>query len=122
MERSDFLIGVVGVCASGKSTLIKGLTACGFHCRHIAQEHSYVQDMWQRLTRPDILIFLHVSFEKTRARKPLNWTIEDYQDQLARLRHANEHAQIHIQTDPLSPQELVEKTIIEIERLIGQPP
>jgi adenylate kinase family enzyme len=46
------LIGLVGVCASGKTTLAKILEEKGYHCRHISQEHSYVPDMWQRLTHP----------------------------------------------------------------------
>ena len=60
------LIGVVGVCASGKSTLIKGLKERGFNARHIAQEHSYVKDMWKRITNPDLLVFLDDSRSRTR--------------------------------------------------------
>ncbi len=115
----EFLIGVVGVCASGKSTLIKGLTALGYNCRHIAQEHSYVQDMWARITGPDILIYLNVSYAKTMERKSLNWTIVEYDIQLSRLQHAREHAQIHIDTDPLSPEELIILAIKEIDILSG---
>lgn len=115
----EFLIGVVGVCASGKSTLIKGLTALGYNCRHIAQEHSYVQEMWERITNPDILIYLSVSYEKTLERKALNWTIVEYDIQLSRLQHAREHAQIHIGTDPLTPEELINIAIKEIDKLSG---
>ncbi len=56
------LIGVVGPCAAGKTTLVSGLRQAGYEVRHIAQEHSYVADMWKRLTNPDILIYLHVSY------------------------------------------------------------
>ena len=105
--KNDLLIGVVGVCASGKSTLIKALTARGYRCRHIAQEHSYVKDMWQRLTKPDLLIFLEVTYEKTVERKKLNWSREEYQIQVQRLEHAYQHADICIKTDLLSPEELV---------------
>jgi len=115
----EFLIGVVGVCASGKSTLIKGLNALGYNCRHIAQEHSYVQDMWARITSPDILIYLNVSYEKTLERKALNWTIVEYDTQVSRLQHAREHAQIHIDTDPLTPEELINIAIKEIDKLSG---
>lgn len=121
-QYSGELIGVVGVCASGKSTLIKGLTAHGYLCRHIAQEHSYVQDMWQRLSHPDILIMLHVSFEETKRRKPLNWTMDEYQTQLTRLQHANEHAHIHIETDNLTPEELLDKALMKLEQLVGRLP
>jgi len=118
MLKSDPLIGVVGVCASGKSTLIKALTAQGYRCRHIAQEHSYVPDMWQRLTKPDILIFLEVSYEKTLERKKLNWTRAEYETQLHRLRHAFEHAEIHIDTESLDPRQLVERVTAELTSLI----
>jgi len=118
MFKSDPLIGVVGVCASGKSTLIKALTAQGYRCRHIAQEHSYVPDMWQRLTKPDILIFLEVSYEKTLERKKLNWTRAEYETQLHRLRHAFEHAEIHIDTESLDPRQLVERVTAELTSLI----
>lgn len=117
MLKIDPLIGIVGVCASGKSTLIKALTAQGHRCRHIAQEHSYVPDMWQRLTNPDILIFLEVSYQKSLERKNLNWTYTEYETQLHRLRHAFEHADIHIKTDSLDPRQLLERALAEIDSL-----
>jgi chloramphenicol 3-O-phosphotransferase len=105
------LIGLVGVCASGKSTLIKELQNFGVNCRHIAQEHSYVPDMWQRLTRPDILIFLEVSYANTLARRKLNWTVAEYEEQLYRLRHAREHANLVIDTNQLTPHEVTEQIL-----------
>ena len=95
------LIGIVGVCASGKSTLINELQRLGYRCRHIAQEHSYVPDMWQRLTNPDILIYLSAMYETTIARRNLNWTRDEYQIQLDRLIHARQGAHIRIETDSL---------------------
>ncbi|HUH98473.1 MAG TPA: hypothetical protein VLZ89_14000, partial [Anaerolineales bacterium] len=69
-DSKGLLIGVVGPCGSGKSTLIAGLEREGWRCRHIAQEHSYVPYMWQRITHPDLLIYLQASFEiSTRRRK-----------------------------------------------------
>lgn len=95
------LIGVVGPCGSGKSTLIEGLEKNGYRCRHIAQEHSYVKTMWQVITKPDILIFLHCSFENSTARRKLNWVLADYEEQQQRLSHAREHASFIIDTDLL---------------------
>lgn len=112
------LIGIVGVCASGKSTLNTGLTALGFNCRHIAQEHSYVPDMWRRITNPDILIFLQVSYEITIARKALNWTREEYEQQIFRIRNAVENAQIRIDTDELTPQELISEAAAQINNYL----
>ena len=105
------LIGVVGPCGSGKSTLIAGLEARGFTCRHIAQEHSYVQAMWQIITKPDILIFLHASFPISTARRKLNWLEKDYNEQSRRLSHAREHAHIIIDTDDLTPEQVLQKAL-----------
>ena len=104
-------IGVVGPCAAGKTTLVQGLKAHGFTCHHIAQEHSYVPDMWQRLTNPDILIYLEVSYPLTLVRRKLDWTEAEYQEQLRRLQHARQHADLVINTDPLSPQEVLETAL-----------
>lgn len=103
-DDSSLLIGVVGPCGSGKSTLIAGLEKHGYRCRHIAQEHSYVKHMWQVLTNPDVLIFLQCSFENATSRRKLNWTPADYQEQQRRLSHALEHADLIIETDALDPE------------------
>ena len=105
------LIGVVGPCAAGKSTLIAGLTRRGYRTRHIAQEHSYVKDMWQRLTNPDILIFLDVAYPTTCQRRKLDWTESDWQEQQHRLSHAKAHADLYLDTDKLSMEEVLNKAI-----------
>ena len=105
------LIGVVGPCGSGKSTLITGLTQYGFTCRHIAQEHSYVPAMWQIMTKPDILIYLNASFQTSTARRKLNWNEGDFAEQLHRLRHAREHASLLINTDDLTPDQVLTQVL-----------
>jgi cytidylate kinase len=104
---SRLLIGIVGPCGSGKSTLLAGLEQKGFRCRHIAQEHSYVQYMWKRITNPDILIFLNASFEISTRRRKLNWTEADYDEQQRRLAHARQHADIIIETDNITPDKVL---------------
>lgn len=101
------LIGIVGPCGAGKSTLLTGLEKHGYRCRHIAQEHSYVQAMWQIITKPDSLIYLHTSFEIATARNQLNWNQQDYEEQIQRLKHARLHADLLIDTDPLTPGEVL---------------
>ena len=101
------LIGVVGPCGSGKSTLIAGLEKHGYACRHIAQEHSYVPAMWQIISKPDVLIFLYASFPISTTRRQLNWQIKDYEEQFRRLSHAREHAHIIIDTDDLTPEQVL---------------
>jgi hypothetical protein len=103
----DHLIGVVGPCAAGKSTLVTGLRQHGYRVRHIAQEHSYAPAMWQKITHPDLLIFLDVSY-------PVSWPAarstgrvpdpEEYETQQHRLRHARQHADLYLHTDSLSIQ------------------
>lgn len=106
-ESGRPLLGIVGPCAAGKSTLMNGLKAVGIASRQIAQEHSYVQDMWQRLTNPIFLVFLDVSFENTLLRNRLDWQEKDYQEQLKRLSHARTHADIVIDTNDLSPMQVL---------------
>ncbi len=113
-------IGVVGACGAGKSTLAAGLRACGYLAKPIAQEHSYVPYMWQRITKPDILIYLGVSFENTIARRKLNWRPDEYQQQLQRLEHARQHAHLIISTDSLTSEEVLSVAVRFLENQIGQ--
>lgn len=108
---SKRLIGVVGPCGSGKSTLIAGLEKSGYACRHIAQEHSYVQAMWQIISKPDILIYLNASFPVSTTRRKLNWREEDYSEQLRRLTHAREHAHLIVDTDDLTPEQVLQNVL-----------
>jgi cytidylate kinase len=112
----NLLIGVVGPCGSGKSTLIAGLSQYGCACRHIAQEHSYVQAMWQIITKPNLLIYLHASFQNSTARRKLNWKERDYIEQLRRLAHAREHANIIIDTDDLTPEQVLQQALDFIKK------
>jgi len=105
------LIGIVGPCAAGKSTLIRNLQGHNLRLKHIAQEHSYVPDMWQRLTKPDILIFLDVSFEEANRRRPMPWKEADYRAQQHRLRHARQHADFYLLTDGLTPEEVAARVL-----------
>ena len=109
--RDQFLIGIVGPCAAGKSTLIAGLEKHGYRARHIAQEHSHAKDMWQRLTNPDLLIFLEVSYSVSLERKKINWNEEEFIKQRKRLEHAREHADLYLATDNLSPKEALSKVL-----------
>lgn len=115
-SQNQPVIGIVGVCASGKSTLIKGLKQHGINPRHIAQEHSYVKDMWKRITNPDVLIFLDASYPVTRDRRQIDWTEADWAEQQRRLRHAREHADFYINTDSLTVEQVLESVIDFVKR------
>jgi len=100
-------IGIVGPCGSGKTTLTRSLEQHQIIVRHIAQEHSYVADMWQRISHPTLLIFLNVSFKNATKRRKLKWTLPEFEEQLHRLRHAREHANLVLETDQMSPDEVL---------------
>lgn len=101
------LIGIVGPCGAGKSSLVAGLKYRGYLIRHIAQEHSYVPDMWRRLTNPDILIYLDVSYENSVLRRKLDWTYDEYAEQLRRLRHARQYADLYIDTNAMLLEDVI---------------
>ncbi len=113
------VIGVVGPCAAGKSTLITGLKAYGYsEARHIAQEHSFVPDMWQRMVHPDILIYLDVSYPVTLQRRRMDWSPAEYEEQIHRLRHARQHASTIISTDSLTIDEVLQTTLKQLFQLV----
>lgn len=112
-DDKPLVVGVVGPCGSGKSTLIKNLRQAQvpYQLHHIAQEHSYVPTMWNRLVHPDVLIFLDASFEVTLLRRNLNWSLAEYQEQQRRLSNARQFSNLYILTDPLTPHEVLGKVL-----------
>ena len=117
MTSEEPVIGVVGPCAAGKTTLVSDLRSAGYVVRHIAQEHSYVQDMWKLISDPDYLVYLDVSFEVSTARSGSSWTRSIFSKQIDRLVHARSNADLYIQTDELTPKEVLEIVIAKIENL-----
>ena len=111
MRDVQRLIGIVGPCAAGKTTLQNGLRALGLPGKVIAQEHSYVPDMWRRLTNPQVLVYLEVSYGVALQRRKLNWSQAEYEIQIDRLRHAVQHADLRISTDHLTPEQILEQVI-----------
>ena len=101
--QKQLRIALVGPCASGKSTLAPHLKAKGFVVRQPAQEHSFSPDMWQRLSKPDILIFLDVDYPHFQQRRPKNDGGADYHaEQHRRLAHAREHCDLYVDTSGLT--------------------
>lgn len=95
--------------------MISGLDAMGISTRHIAQEHSYVQDMWLRLTHPKFLVYLHVSYAVSKLRRKLDWSESDYLAQINRLAHARKNATLFIDTDPLDPQDVLNAVVRSLQ-------
>lgn len=110
-KNNRFTIGVVGPCSAGKTTLINGLRRYGYNVRHIAQEHSYVPEMWQKITSPKVLIYLDVSYEQCIVRKQLNLTRQEFEEEVERLKHAKQHTNLYIHTDNLTETEVLAKVL-----------
>lgn len=108
MSSPKPLIAVVGPCKSGKSTLVRGLVEKGFNARQVSQEHSFAASMWRQITQPDLMVYLHCSYETTLARG-LNWTRAEYEEQQPRLAHARQHADFEIATDELTQEEVLKQ-------------
>jgi deoxyadenosine/deoxycytidine kinase len=111
-------IGIVGPCGAGKSSLAEKLADQYSFVRAIAQEHSYVPNMWQQLTKPDVLIYLDASYPVTVQRRRLNWTEAEYQIELDRLAHARANADIYIPTDALELEGVAARARQELESFL----
>lgn len=70
-----------------------------------------MQAMWQKITGPDILIYLNASFPVSTARRKLNWQKKEHEEQLRRLEHARGHANLLIDTDDLTPEQVLQKAL-----------
>ena len=110
-------ISVVGVCSSGKTTLVNGLRAQGYDARHCGQEHSYVPYMWQYISRPEVLIYLDASAEAVHVRRGSANTLTDLEEQRQRLVHAREHCQIYVHTDALDEEEVLLSVVQKLAAL-----
>lgn len=116
-QSKDVVIGLVGPCKSGKTLLKRGLVDQGFKVKHIAQEHSYVKEMWKKIANPDVLIYLEASYPTTLERSTLNWSQAEYDQQIIRLEHAYQNADLIIDTNNRSPGEVLKAALKFIEKL-----
>ena len=113
---SSSFIAVVGPCASGKSSLVKRLKLLGYQVRSVAQDHSYVPDMWQRITKPDLLIYLDAELETIAQRRRISWDERYLNDERHRLRHARQHCDLYLPTDDLSKDQVLERVLDFLEK------
>ena len=108
-EQSGNRVVVVGPDAAGKSTLVLRLRQDGFDARSCAQDHSYVPDMWQKLSQPRYLIFLDASLEAIAQRRDISWGQDRLDALQGRLAHAREHCDLYVDTDEMTPEEVTER-------------
>lgn len=97
--------------------------AFGYEVRQPAQEHSYVPDMWRRLSRPDILIYLDIDNLHLTKRRPLpqmgggpGYLAEQHR----RLAHARHHCDFYIDTSGLTPDQVQVQVLSFLKREIAQ--
>jgi thymidylate kinase len=65
--------------------------------------------MWQKLAKPEKLIYLDVSYAVSMQRRPLDMTRNEFEEQNRRLAHARQHADFYLHTDPLTPAEVLNR-------------
>jgi hypothetical protein len=106
------IVGIVGPCCSGKSTLVTALLERGIDARHIAQEHSFAPSMWKVVGQADRLVFLDVSYAVAQQRRWMDWTAADMDEQQRRLRHARANCDLYVCTDPLPAAEVLNRVLI----------
>lgn len=104
-------IAVVGPCASGKTALAERLQNLGYEARECTQEHSYAPTMWQKISKPDVLIYLDASLPAIAERRSADWSEEYLTVQNRRLSHARSHCDLYIQTGGLSEEEVLERAL-----------
>ena len=93
-------IAIVGVCASGKTTLVAGLKAAGYDAYNVAQEHSCIHAFWNK-HHPDLLVMLDATMSAIHKRRTVSWDENRLIAQHGRLADARSHADLYIQTDEL---------------------
>jgi broad-specificity NMP kinase len=103
-------IVVVGPCASGKTTLVSRLRSLGLDAHNVAQEHSGIKKLWRK-KQPDVVVMLEASLPVIRRRRSVPWGEERLAAQRERLSDAREHADLFIQTDPLTREEVAERVL-----------
>ncbi len=114
-EQDPRRIVVVGVCSAGKSTLVRKLREKGYKARACAQEHSGVPHLWQR-QNPDLLVYLDASIHTIRRRRGAHWEQPLLDAQHKRLAHACEHCDLYIDTNGLSPDDLVSRAVTFLQK------
>jgi thymidylate kinase len=74
--------------------------------------------MWQRLTNPDILIYLDLDFENLLRRRPKNHGgPERLAEQHQRLTHAYDHCDLYLDTSDQTPVEIQEKALAFLKNI-----
>lgn len=68
-------------------------------------------DMWQRIAKPDVLIYLDVGYDTVRQRREIDWEADWLAIETGRLVHAREHCDLYILTDHLTADEVAAQVL-----------
>ncbi len=98
---------------------MQALRTRGYEAHEAAQEHSYAPAMWQRITQPDLLIYLDVSWAVARRRRATDAGPEWWAEQAQRLCHARQHADLILDTDDLTPEQVLDRVLAFLEEATG---
>ena len=110
----EMTIAIVGVCASGKTTLVAGLREAGYDAYNVAQEHSCVHNFWAK-KNPDLVVMIDATLPAIHKRRLVYWGEDRLVTQHKRLADAKAHADLYIQTDELDAEAVRQKVIEFIE-------
>ena len=108
-------VAVVGVCASGKTTLVAGLREAGYDAYNVAQEHSCVHDFWNK-KHPDVVIMIDARMPAIHKRRKVYWDEDRLVTQHKRLADARAHADLYIQTDELDAKAVLAQTVAFLKK------
>lgn len=111
-------VAVVGPCASGKTELVRGLCHLGYEAFSVSQEHSEVRRLF-RHRLPDAVVFLSATYPVIAQRRKISWGESSLAAQAARLEWARQEADLVIDTDHLSANDVLVETVRWLGSLDG---
>lgn len=112
----DFLIGVVGNCAAGKTTLVRGLVKLGYRAINIPQEHSVSPRFWRRL-KVNYLVMLSCTLASAKQRRTdIAWGQDRLDAQATKLADAQANCQLNLPTDHLDIHQVLEIVVLTVEQ------
>lgn len=108
---------LIGVCASGKSTLAQELEVLGVKARAVAQEHSQVHDLYRRSGH--WVVVLVANWDTVHRRRQLSWDLDFYRAEWERISDARKAAALIVHTDWLSPVDVAARVTTWFDRQFG---
>lgn len=115
------LIGIVGNCAAGKTTLLNGLKALGYRAVNIPQEHSVAPRLWRKFD-VDFLVMLSCTLTTARRRRSIAWGQERLNQQAIKLEDARLNCHLNLPTDDLTIEQVLQTVVEAVEILMAYTP